>query len=142
MSKYNPIPIQLPVPWVKQQPWGEEITLAETPEYTFKRLIYRAGFGGGLQLHTRKVETFTVERGTGMVTYDDGTGMLVMRAATPGDTFHIPAGAAHKFMAISECIVYEASTNVSDDRVRLEKWYWGEEPEGLPSTSPEPTRDD
>lgn len=137
---YKPVRIEQPTPHVKIQPWGEEITLAETPGYTLKRLLYRKGRAGGLQYHTQKDEAFYIESGVGIVTYDDGFGDLVTYDASDGDCFRIPAGAVHKFEAVTECVVFEASTNVKDDRVRMERYFGLGEPEGLPSTHPEPTR--
>lgn len=140
VTTYEPVPIERPTSVVKIQPWGEEITLAETPAYTLKKLLYRKGLAGGLQFHVKKDESFYIESGTAVVTSDNGAGTLIKHHVADGDCFHIPAGAVHKFEAVTECVVFEASTNVSDDRVRMERFFYGEEPEGLPSTHPEPTR--
>ena len=137
---YTPVQVERPTSVVKIQPWGEEVTLAETPDYTLKRLLYRKGKAGGLQYHTTKDESFYIESGTAVVTSDDGTGKLTKHYVSDGDCFHIPAGAVHKFEATTDCVVFEASTNVSDDRVRMERYFDLGEPEGLPSTHPEPTR--
>lgn len=169
MTDYKPVPIEAPAPKVKIQPWGEEITLAETEAYTLKKLVYHAGRGGNLQMHQRKVESFTIVSGEAWLDCDlsalhkpdCGFQMAVGMCApecpvrdgyatsekphlnrykvTEG-TFHIPAGAAHRFTAITECVVYEASTNVENDRVRLERFYGEPEVDGLPSTGPEPER--
>ena len=140
VTTYKPVPIERPTPVVKIQPWGEEITLAETPEYTLKKLIYRKGMAGGLQYHTQKVESFYIESGTAIVTSDNGAGTLIKHYVSDGDCFHIPAGAVHKFEAVTECVVFEAGMNIGDDRVRMERYFGQGEPEGLPSTHPEPTR--
>lgn len=144
MSDYKPVSIARPDHISKQQPWGFETLLMETADYSFKQLLYRPGEGGNLQMHTRKTETFHIVQGEGLLTYDNGNGDLVEVRCGPGETVHVPAGAAHKFVAVRgevPCIVFEASQPVKDDRVRLEK-YFGlpEDPSGLPSTGPEPTR--
>lgn len=126
--------------FVKKQLWGEEILLAETPDYSLKVLYYKAGKAGGLQFHVRKDESFTLHIGEAWVDFDDGEGHLVHMLMIAGQTFHIPPGAVHRFRAITDCTVYEASTNIRDDRVRMEKFYGEPEVEGLPSTAPEPIR--
>lgn len=142
MSEYKPVRVERPDHVTKQQPWGFETMLCETESYTLKQLVYRAGEGGGLQLHTRKMESFHIAQGRGMLTHDNGRGELIEVVCGPGETVHVPAGAAHKFRALLEgpCIVFEASTPVADDRVRLERYFGLGEPDGLPSTAPEPTR--
>lgn len=135
---YTPISVLFPPSQVKQQLWGEEILLVETEHYSLKVLHYKAGHAGGLQCHTRKTESFTLHSGFALVDYDDGTGKLVTYHMTEGETIHVPAGAAHRFRAIEDCVVYEASLPVKDDRIRLERYYRQPEVEGLPSTAPEP----
>jgi mannose-6-phosphate isomerase-like protein (cupin superfamily) len=138
-GSYSPVPIELCQRATIDQTWGAEMLLAETPEYTLKLLRYRAGKAGGLQFHTRKDEAFHLYMGTALVDCDMGAG-LWRTEMKPGQTFHVPAGAVHRFTAITDCVVFEASTNVKNDRVRMEAYY-GEPPvEGLPSTAPEPIR--
>ena len=120
--------------------WGQEILLAETPEYTLKLLLYKRGKAGGLQYHTRKDEAFTMHLGEAWVDCDDSTGRLVRVLMVGGQTMRIPPGAVHRFTAITDCTVYEASTNIKDDRVRMERFFGEPEVEGLPSTAPEPVR--
>ena len=141
VTKYQPVPIDPQLPQVKEQLWGKEVTLAETPEYSLKVLYYKAGHAGGLQAHATKDESFTLHRGEAWVDSDDGKGNLIHTLMVGGQTFHIPSGAVHRFRAITDCVVYEASTNVKDDRIRLEHWYGEPEVPGLPSTHPEPVRD-
>jgi mannose-6-phosphate isomerase-like protein (cupin superfamily) len=113
------------------KPWGTETLLAHTDSYTLKKLIYRAGHQGALQMHVKKDEAFTLERGAAEVTwgeldfmgqYDPQRGLRTMRMR-PGDTFHVPPGTPHKFRAITECVVYEASNPVFDDRVNVAEQY-------------------
>lgn len=140
---YSPRKIEECLPDISTRVWGEEILLVETEHYSLKLLRYKSGTAGGLQYHTRKDETFTIHEGQALVDSDDGTGFLTRAIASKGATFHIPAGAVHRFTAITDCVVYEASTPVKNDRVRMERWYNEPEPDDvreLPSTSPEPVR--
>ena len=136
-----PIPIESPKPRVTEQTWGQEILLAEAPGYTLKLLRYKAGRAGGLQMHTTKDEAFYLHEGEAWVDYASGPAdMLIARRAVAGDCFRVPPGAVHRFTAETDCTVFEASTNVENDRVRMERWYGQPEVGGLPSTAPEPVR--
>lgn len=99
------------------KPWGQELLVAHTDHYTLKRLTYRAGEAGPLQHHERKDESFHLHSGAAWVDFDAGDGQLTRVRMLPGQTFHIPPGAPHRFIAIVDCVVYEASTPVFEDRV-------------------------
>lgn len=111
-------------PILTSQTWGSEILVAQTGQYTGKILLYQAGKAGGLQLHQRKDETFVLWLGEAWVDSDDGSGEKLMRTKMlAGESFHIPPGAPHRFEAITDCVVFEASTPVFNDRIRLEDEY-------------------
>ena len=110
-------------PIVKTQPWGTETIVAQTSRYLGKVLRYRAGKAGGLQYHRRKDETFFLFEGTGWLDYDSGDGTFTRKRMEPGMSVDIPAGAVHRFEAETDCLGFEASTPVYDDRVRCEEAY-------------------
>ena len=114
--------------------WGTETFIAETDKYLGKLLHMNAGSKGGLQWHFEKDETFYLFAGTAWVRSDDGTGKLETIRMEAGESYHIPAGAAHQVEAISDCVFFEASTPHYDDRVRCEKEYGLVEEPGLPTT--------
>lgn len=116
------------------RPWGEEIVIAEGPGYVGKILLYDAACAGGLQKHERRTESFHMFSGEAWVDSDDGHGDLIRQKMTAGMTFTIPAGAAHRFTAITPCIVFEVSDSAVEDRVRLEAQYGEPETGGLPTT--------
>jgi mannose-6-phosphate isomerase-like protein (cupin superfamily) len=120
MRKYVPTPIHQVVPQTLQRVWGDEIIVAETPTYLGKLLRYTAGTAGGLQYHVEKDETFYLHEGRALVDYDAGDGTLTRVEMVPGMSFHIPPGAVHRFTAVTDCVVFEASTPHYDDRVRME----------------------
>lgn len=120
--------------------WGNEVLLVETPHYTLKRLEMKAGYGGPLQYHEVKEETFTLHEGEAFVDFDpDGyphdtslseeyLGQMPPRRLervkmVRGETFHVPPGAVHRVIAISDCVFYEASLPVFDDRVGVSELY-------------------
>jgi mannose-6-phosphate isomerase-like protein (cupin superfamily) len=119
--------------------WGVESLLFQNEHYIGKALLMRAGTAGGLQYHEKKVETFILIQGSAFVDYDDGAGNLVSRDLIPSEIVHAPAGATHRVRAVSECIFYEWSTPVFNDRVRCEAEYGQPEVGGLPTSVPDAT---
>lgn len=115
--------------------WGREILIAHTPQYIGKVLLMRAGMAGGLQYHREKVETFYLYDGLADVTTDTGDGRLTTITMQPGQSYHIPAGAVHRVVALRDCVFFEVSTPVFDDRVRMESHYGLPEDGGLPTTA-------
>ncbi len=103
--------------------WGEELLIGHAEGlYTLKRLTYRAGAKGPLQYHERKDETFYLHSGTAVVGYVRN-GKLTSTRMTQGQSYHIPPGAVHQFEALTDCVVFEASNPVFDDRVNVEDQY-------------------
>jgi mannose-6-phosphate isomerase-like protein (cupin superfamily) len=116
--------------------WGTESLLVLAPhKYTLKLIEMKEGAKGGLQYHRRKDEAGVMVRGEMAITYDDGTGRLVVRNVAPGDVFHFPTGSVHQATAITECAYFEVSTPHFNDRVHVEGAYGiMDEAGGLPST--------
>jgi len=115
--------------------WGEEILLVHAPgKYIGKKLVMKAGAGGGLQRHHLKDESAFVLSGQYEFTYDPGDGTLVKKILGPGDCVRIPSGSTHQGIALTDCVIIEFSTPHFNDRVRVEGEYGLEEGGGLPST--------
>lgn len=117
--------------------WGREILVAHVEGlYTGKVLMMNAGAKGGLQKHHLKNETSHLFSGEMWFYYDQGDGKIRRKKLVAGDSVHIPPGAVHREEAITDCIVFETSNPVFNDRVRMEEKY-GETipPGGLPSTT-------
>lgn len=135
MSQPRPsIELRAPIS-VGPREWGSELLIAQTDSYIGKVLVMKAGMAGGLQFHREKVETFYLANGNAWVDYDKD-GVLMRLAMSPGMSIHVPAGAPHRVTAIADCLFFEVSTPVFDDRVRCEADY-GEPTDvgGLPTTS-------
>lgn len=116
--------------------WGREILVAHSKgKYTGKILMYNAGAKGGLQYHRVKDETGYLFSGKLLVRYDAGGGKLAEVTLTAGQSIYIPAGAVHQEEALTDCIVFETSNPVFDDRVRVEEQYGLKSEGGLPTTS-------
>jgi mannose-6-phosphate isomerase len=123
---------------VGKRAWGHELLIAQTDHYIGKVLEMYAGTAGGLQLHREKIETFYLHDGEAWVDYDQH-GTLTRLLMLPGMIVHVPAGAPHRVTAITNCVFFECSTPVFNDRVRLEKEYGEPEVGGLPTTVPDAT---
>ena len=104
-------------------PWGTDLIVAETKDYLGKVLTMRAGHRGGLQYHERKDEAFYLYRGHATVVYVDELGQLARKIMTAGQTFHIPPGAVHQVIAMTDCVFLECSTPVFDDRINVSDKY-------------------
>lgn len=119
---------------IGERTWGREILIARTPEYIGKVLLMQAGKAGGLQFHREKIETFYLHSGRALVMSDRGDGTLTQVEMLPGESYHIPVGAVHRVEAVEDCVFFECSTPVFDDRVRVEGRYGLPEDGGLPTT--------
>lgn len=97
--------------------WGTELLVADTPQYIGKVMWMKAGHGGPLQYHERKDEAFYLFGGVALLRYHDADGHVTIRQLEPGDAVHIPPGAVHQVEAITDCVLFECSTPVFDDRV-------------------------
>ena len=116
--------------------WGREILVAHSKgKYTGKILMYNAGAKGGLQYHRLKDETSYLFSGEMLLRYDTGDGHLTETKISAGQSVYIPAGAVHQEEALTDCIIFETSTPVFDDRVRMEEHYGLKIEGGLPTTT-------
>lgn len=117
--------------------WGREILIAHAPgKYIGKMLVQKAGKGGNLQRHHLKDETSYVLSGEYEFTYDPGDGTLVTKILKAGDCVHIPPGAVHRGIAVTDCTIIEFSTPHFNDRVQMEEEYGLlKDVDGLPTTS-------
>lgn len=99
--------------------WGMEVLIAHTPQYLGKVLFMNKDHGGPLQYHERKDETFYLLSGEALITYHDAKGDRQTRKMHPGMSMHVPPGAVHQVTALEDCVIFEASTPVFEDRVAV-----------------------
>lgn len=114
--------------------WGTELLVIDTPQYIGKLMSMRAGCAGGLQKHVEKDEASYLFSGEAWVYTDTGDGTLSRFKWLAGSAIHIPPGSVHKVEAITDCVVFEASTPHFNDRIRLEEQYGRTDTGGLPTT--------
>ena len=94
--------------------------MAHTEHYTGKVLRMRAGEEGPFQYHERKDETFHLFSGFAQVWWKDSAGAVQMTFMREGDSFHVPPFAPHQVRAVEDCVFFEASLPVFDDRVPVQ----------------------
>ena len=119
--------------------WGREILVAHVPGlYTGKILLRRAEDARkkiSMQYHRVKNESAYLYSGKLLFRYDAGDGKISEKILVAGDAVHIPPGAVHSEQALEDCVIFETSNPVFNDRVRINEQYGLPNPEGgLPST--------
>ena len=119
--------------------WGREILIAYVPGLYTGKMLLRKSDGGkkrSLQYHQVKNESAYLYSGELWFYYDRGDGKILRKKLKAGDCVHIPPGAIHSEQAITDCVIFETSNPVFNDRVRVNEKYGWPTPEGsLPSTT-------
>lgn len=112
------IPFQKIVP----KPWGHEIIFTpESVTYTGKILVINAGSRLSIHYHDSKLETlmlFSGQANLWLGTQQSGGIEKIAMEEKKGYT--IPINQAHRFEAITDCVVIEASEPEKGTTVRLE----------------------
>lgn len=103
-----------------EKPWGWELIWAHSEHYCGKILFVREGEQLSLQFHNRKDETIYVHQGRIEIEIGEDAEPKVVEA---GAAFRIRPGMVHRWRALEDSIVLEASTPELDDVVRLEDRY-------------------
>ena len=103
------------------KPWGREILLSRSGDYTFKKIEIKAGFETSLQFHNKKTETIFFLTGKPRVVFEDQSGRLVFQDLAPGSVFETRPPAVHRVVALTDISYVEASTPDPDglDVIRL-----------------------
>ena len=120
--------------------WGREILVAHVQGlYTGKLLLRRkdpADKKRSMQYHRLKNECSYIYSGELLFSYDAGDGKISQKKLVAGDAVHIPPGAVHGEQALTDCVIFETSNPVFNDRVRVNEKYGLPSPENsLPSTT-------
>lgn len=97
---------------VTKKVWGEELLIADEPEYCGKILKINAGMQCSLHCHPKKKETFYVFIGPIELEIKSAT-----VRAIHGDRFTILPGTKHRFGSIHGGMLIETSTHHDDDDV-------------------------
>ncbi len=107
-----------------EKPWGYELVWAHSDRYCGKILFVRAGEQLSLQFHNRKDETIYVQQGRIEIEISrPGVRIPESEVVAAGAAFRIRPGMIHRWRALEDAVVLEASTPELDDVVRLEDRY-------------------
>lgn len=103
------------------KPWGREIILS-TPDlpYTAKILEIKAGKRLSLQYHDQKLETLCLFSGEANIIWGKDQSNLITEKMIDGQGYTITPGTIHRFQAITNCRLFEASTPEIGTTYRLE----------------------
>lgn len=101
------------------KPWGNELIWAVTDGYVAKILTIEGGQRLSLQYHERKDETIFVMEGRLLLHYGPDESELSTTEMGPGEFRHIPPRLVHRYEAIVDTKLVEASTPQLSDVVRL-----------------------
>lgn len=89
-------------------------------EYAAKIVYIKAGTRSSLQLHKEKRETNYVVSGSAEIWFGDNPESLTKEIANPGEIFNVSPGLWHRVVAISDLVMFEASTPQVDDVIRFQ----------------------
>lgn len=106
-----------------EKPWGYEIIWAHTGRYMGKILFIRGGQALSYQFHRVKEETIYVKSGLLLLHWSEDDSPPRVDEYGPGTIFHVRTGLRHRFEAVVDTELLEASTPELDDVVRLEDRY-------------------
>ena len=108
-----------------EKPWGYEIVFAHTDRYVGKLLFIRKDEQLSLQFHKEKDEVIYVHEGRIELEIGEpgARGPLDTEVVGAGRAFHLKPGTVHRWRALEDSVVLEASTPELDDVVRLEDRY-------------------
>lgn len=111
------IPFQKIVP----KPWGHEVIFAP-PEvtYTGKIMVVTAGKRWSIHYHDAKLETLMLLSGKGILWLVDKDGNTDKIEMEEKKGYTIPINQIHRFEAVTDCIVIEASEPEKGTTVRVE----------------------
>lgn len=106
---------------IVDKPWGREVILT-TPElpYTAKILEITAGKRLSLQYHDEKLETLCLISGEANIIWGQDQDKLTTEKMILDNGYTIKPGTIHRFEAITNCRLYEASTGEKGTTFRLE----------------------
>lgn len=108
--------------------WGYEKWIVNKKEYCGKLLFFKTGKKCSYHYHKIKDETFYLQKGRMIIRYeseedfkkrgDDQENCLAMCNTTileAGQSFYVPTGMRHQMEAITDCELFEFSTEHFDE---------------------------
>ena len=107
-----------------EKPWGSEKWIALTEDFCLKEIFIKKGFVTSLQYHEEKREANYIHSGKALLTLKRvGEEEYTEYILGPGKVVVLPNHDIHRFEALEDLIMFEASTIHVTDVVRLEDSY-------------------
>lgn len=125
---------------VVTKPWGFELWLAhgQTLPYALKMIYIKKGTKTSLQYHKEKQEHNVLFAGRARLHYENAeTGEIVCQEVAEGSVIEIRPPSIHRFEALTDIFLIEASSHHLEDVVRLADDY--HRPDGKIETEHKPT---
>ncbi len=106
---------------IVDKPWGREIILTNpNSPYAAKILEIKAGKRLSLQYHDQKLETLCLFSGECNIIWGPSQDELKTEAMQPFHGYTIPINTVHRFQAVTDCQLFEASTPEIGTTYRLQ----------------------
>jgi mannose-6-phosphate isomerase-like protein (cupin superfamily) len=106
------------------KPWGHEVIFApENLSYTGKIEVINAGKRTSLHYHEAKLETMVLVSGKAVLWLADDQGQIEKIEMEPQKGYTIPLKQVHRFEAIEDSMIIEASEPEKGTTVRVEDDY-------------------
>lgn len=104
-----------------EKPWGREIILSPPNlPYAAKILEIKAGKRLSLQYHDQKLETLCLFSGQANIIWGKDQISLLTEKMVENEGYTITPNTVHRFEAITDCKIFEASTPETGTTYRLE----------------------
>jgi len=112
-----------------KKPWGHELWLSDQhPDYALKQIFIKAGAKTSLQYHRFKKETNVLFSGTALLHYNKNSMVscaevrkqdVAQQFLESTSMIDVPPLTLHRLEAITDILLYEASTPFLDDVIRV-----------------------
>jgi len=109
---------------IVDKPWGYEKWISLNDRYCLKEIFIKAGHKTSLQYHKLKRETTYIAQGKARVSLSrTGPDFIQYYDVDAGSVLDLPPGDIHRIEALTDVLMFEASTPEVDDVIRLEDSY-------------------
>jgi quercetin dioxygenase-like cupin family protein len=111
-------------PEYHQKGWGYEMWIHNDADYCGKLLFFEKGKRCSYHYHKLKIETFYLQDGKMLIMHGDSDnyGEAKETLLTAGDVFEVPIGLRHQMVALTDCNLFEFSTqHFEEDSYRVLK---------------------
>lgn len=107
-----------------EKPWGYELLLTPPGAKALAKILHlNKGSRFSLQFHEKKAETLVLINGEAKLIWGNNKDHLFKEKMANGRGYFIPKGLIHRCEALTECEIFESSTQEEGTTVRLQDDY-------------------